>query len=38
VSVSSDAGSSFKFFGMSVLAEGTDEGQASSGFVNVDTQ
>jgi len=37
-SVSSDAGSSFKFFGMSVLAEGTDEGQASSGFVNVDTQ
>ena len=38
VSVSSDAGSSFKFFGMSVLAEGTDEGQADSGFVNVDTQ
>ena len=37
-SVSSDAGSSFKFFGMSVLAEGTDEGQADSGFVNVDTQ
>ena len=37
-SVSSDGGSSFKFFGMSVLAEGTDEGQASSGFVNVDTQ
>ena len=38
VSVSSDGGSSFKFFGMDVLAEGTDEGQASSGFVNVDTQ
>ena len=38
VSVSSDGGSNFKFFGMDVLAEGTDEGQASSGFVNVDTQ
>jgi hypothetical protein len=36
-SVSSDAGSSFKFFGMNVLAEGTDEG-TSSGFVSVDSQ
>jgi|TARA_B100001964_G_C13772799_1_gene396750 hypothetical protein len=38
VSVSSDAGSSYKHFGMSLLAEGTDEGQASSGYVNVDVQ
>jgi len=36
--VSSDNGATPLFKGMSVLAEGTDEGQASSGFVNVDTQ
>lgn len=36
--VSSDNGSTPLFKGMSVLTEGTDEGQASSGFVNVDTQ
>lgn len=36
--VSSDSGTTPLFKGMSVLAEGTDEGQASSGYVNVDTQ
>ena len=36
--VSDDNGSTVSHKGMSVLAEGTDEGQASSGFVNVDTQ
>ena len=36
--VSSDNGSTVSHKGMSVLAEGTDEGQASSGFVNVNTQ
>jgi len=36
--VSDDNGTTVSHKGMSVLAEGTDEGQASSGFVNVDTQ
>ena len=27
-----------KHFGMSLLAEATDEGQASAGYVNVDVQ
>ena len=36
--VSSDSGSNFKSFGASLLAEGTDEGQASSGYVNLDVQ
>ena len=38
VSCSSDSGSSHKHFGMSLLAEATDEGQASAGYVNVDVQ
>ena len=36
-SVSSDSGSTFKFFGMNVLGEAADEG-ANSGFVSVDSQ
>lgn len=36
--VSDDNGSTVSHKGMSVLTEATDEGQASSGFVNVDTQ
>ena len=38
VQCSSDSGSTSKFFGATLLAEATDEGQASSGFVNLDTQ
>jgi len=37
-SVSSDGGSSFKFFGMSVLGEAADEESDDSGFVAVDSQ
>jgi hypothetical protein len=38
VKVSSDSGSNVIHAGGTLLTEATDEGQASSGYVNLDTQ